>query len=89
MIVFGIHCNFCIVLPIQLKTCRSNGILFYTRQNVRARKIGRVSKACDTNINGTIAPQYAHSFSLCSPFHVCVAGNEPKDVDLICSYLIT
>ena len=30
MIVFGIHCNSFIVLPIPLKTCRSNGILFFT-----------------------------------------------------------
>ena len=27
MIVYGIHCNFFIVLPIRLKTCRSNGFL--------------------------------------------------------------
>ena len=44
MIAFRIHCNFFIVSPIQLKTCRSNGFLFLTRQNVRARKIGRVSE---------------------------------------------
>ena len=25
MIVFGIHCNFLIVLPTRLKTCGSNG----------------------------------------------------------------
>ena len=42
MIVFGIHCNFFIVSPIQLKICRSN--IFFTRQEVRARKIGRVSE---------------------------------------------
>ena len=42
MIVFGIHCNFFIVSPIQLKICRSN--IFFTRQEVVARKIGRVSE---------------------------------------------
>ena len=40
MIVFGIHCNFSIPLPVGLKA-RSNGFLFFTRQNVRARKIER------------------------------------------------
>ena len=39
MIVFGIHCNFFIVLPIRLKPCRSNGFLCFTMQNVRARKL--------------------------------------------------
>ena len=48
MIVFGIHCNFFIVLPTRLKTCRSNGFLFFTRQNVRARKVGRVSEVLRT-----------------------------------------
>ena len=37
MIVFGIHCNFLIVLPIQLKTCRSNSFFLFTRQNVRLK----------------------------------------------------
>ena len=32
------------VLPVQLKTCRSNVFLFFTKQNVRPRKIGRVSE---------------------------------------------
>ena len=41
MIAFGIHCNFFIVLPIRLKTCRSNDFLFFTRQNVRARPKNR------------------------------------------------
>ena len=44
MVVFGIHSNFLLVLPIRLKPCRSNGFLFFTRQNVRARKIGCVSE---------------------------------------------
>ena len=44
MIVFGIHCNFFIVLCIQLKTCRSNVFFFSTRQHVRAWKIWRVSE---------------------------------------------
>ena len=37
MIVFGIHCNFLIVLPIQLKTCRSNVfslLLLFTRRDL-------------------------------------------------------
>ena len=44
MIVFGIHCNFLIVLPTQLKTCRSNGSFFFARQNVGAQKIGHLSE---------------------------------------------
>ena len=44
MIVFGIHCNFFIVLPIPLKTCKYNGFLFSKKQNVHAQKIGRVSE---------------------------------------------
>ena len=41
-IAFEIPCKFFIVLPIQLKIYRSNDFFFFTRQNVRARKIGRV-----------------------------------------------
>ena len=44
MIAFGIHCRFFIVSPIQLKTCGSNVFLFFKRENVRARKIDRVSE---------------------------------------------
>ena len=46
MIVLGIHCNTFIVTlsSIRLKTCRFNGILFFTRQNVRAPKIGCASE---------------------------------------------
>ena len=44
MIVFGTDCNFFTVLPIQLKTCRFNVFFFFMFQNVRARKIGRVSE---------------------------------------------
>ena len=36
--VFGIHYNFFIILPIQIY--RSNDFFLSTRQNVRARKIG-------------------------------------------------
>ena len=43
MIVFGIQCNFFIVLPIRLETCRYNAFSSLKRQNVRARKIGHVS----------------------------------------------
>ena len=39
MIVFGIHCNFFIVLPIQPKTCSSNVFFFFTRENVLAGKL--------------------------------------------------
>ena len=44
MIVFGIQCNFFIVFPIQLKTCRSNGFLVFTNHNVHTWKIGRTSE---------------------------------------------
>ena len=37
MKVFRTNCNFFIVLPIRLKTCRSNGFFFFTKQNLRAR----------------------------------------------------
>ena len=43
MIVFEIHYNFLIVLPIPLKTYRSSIVLFFTEQKACARKIGRVS----------------------------------------------
>ena len=45
MIIFGIHCNFFIVLTIRLKTCIYNGFPSFTKQNVHARKIGRVLEA--------------------------------------------
>ena len=45
MIVFEFHCKFFIGLPIRLKTFMSNGFLLFARQNVRARKIGRISEA--------------------------------------------
>ena len=44
MIVFGTHFDFFIVFPVCLKTCRCNGFFVFTRQNVSARKIGRVSE---------------------------------------------
>ena len=37
MIVFGIHCNFLIVLPIRLKTYRSN-VLFFLQGKICAPK---------------------------------------------------
>ena len=43
MIVFGIQCTFFIVLPIRLKKCRYN-TFFFTRQEVHAPTIGRVSE---------------------------------------------
>ena len=39
LIVFRIHYMIFKVFPVRLKTCRSNGFLFFTRQNVGARKI--------------------------------------------------
>ena len=39
MIVFGIHCNFVIVLSVWLEICRSNEFFFFTKQNMRAQKI--------------------------------------------------
>ena len=44
MIVFGIQYNFFIVLPIPMKTCRSNVFFFFAKPNVHARKIKRVSE---------------------------------------------
>ena len=44
MIVFGNYYNFFIVLPIRLKTCRTDIFFSFLRQNVLARKIGRVSE---------------------------------------------
>ena len=41
-IVFSIHCNFFILSSIWLEICRSNE-LFFTRQNLRTRKIGCAS----------------------------------------------
>ena len=40
MIVFGIHFNFMIVLPIRLKTCRS--IFFFFLQGKMCRFFGRI-----------------------------------------------
>ena len=48
MIVFGIHRNIFIVLPIRLKTSRSNDFLFFSGQKVLARKIMRVSEVLRT-----------------------------------------
>ena len=69
MIVFGIHCNFFIVLPIRLETCRSNIFLFFTRllpfkqtKNIRSTRLfGGVSeelraRAHPTGIGRTICP---------------------------------
>ena len=43
-IVFGIHCNLIIVFSIRLEICRWNEFFFFTKQNMRARKIRRVSE---------------------------------------------
>ena len=56
MIVFGIHCNIFIVLPIRLKTCRSNAFFFFIRRNVRARKIGRVSEILRAQVRNFSRP---------------------------------
>ena len=53
-IMFRTHCNFFIVLPVRLKICRSNDA-FFTRQNVRAQKIGCVP--------GLLYVDQAHNFS--------------------------
>ena len=59
MIVFGIHCNFFIVLPIRLKICRSNGF-FYKTECVHQKKwaclIGFVFRACPIGIWHAIGP---------------------------------
>ena len=54
MIVFGIHCNFFIVLSIPLKTCRCDGFFFFTMQNIRPQTIGHVSDVLHTStcLNG-------------------------------------
>ena len=48
MIVFGIHCNIFILLPIWLKTCRSNHFPFlFTMQNVcTQKKLGASQRFC-------------------------------------------
>ena len=62
MVVFGIHSNFLLVLPIRLKPCRSNGALFFTRQNVRARKIGGVSEVLRARESST---GIGHGHAIC------------------------
>ena len=62
MVVFGIHSNFLLVLPIRLKPCRSNGFLFFTRQNMRARKIGRVSEVLRARERSTVI---GHGHAIC------------------------
>ena len=45
MIVFGIQCNFFIVLPNQLKICRLMDFFFFFEGKIwRARKTGRISE---------------------------------------------
>ena len=44
-------CNFFIVLPIRLKTCRFNGFFFFTCQDVRARKIVPSSEVLLAHVN--------------------------------------
>ena len=66
MMVFGIHCNFFIVLPNRLKTCRSNDFLFFTKQNVRAQKVGRVSEVLHTRAR-PIGIEYAIYLDLSTP----------------------
>ena len=45
MIVFEIHCNFFIALPIQLKTCRSNGF-FLLGKICAPKKSGKPEVLC-------------------------------------------
>ena len=66
MIVLEIHLNYFIVLPIRLKTCRFN---VFTKQNVRAREIGRVlevlcARACSIGIGRAICPGLMVQFLL-------------------------
>ena len=44
MMVFRINCNFFIVLPIRLKTCRLNRFFFFTTWSMRAfyRKVSQM-----------------------------------------------
>ena len=58
MVVFEIHYNFLIVLPIPLKTYRSGIVLSFTKQKACARKIGRVSEvfASPISIGRAICP---------------------------------
>ena len=59
MIIFGIHCNFFIVLPIRLKICRSNGFFYKTEcvhQKTWTCLIGFVSRARPIGIWHAIGP---------------------------------
>ena len=52
MIVFGIHHNFFIVLPIRQKICRCNGFLFQgemfaPKNRVRPRNFARLHYVCN------------------------------------------
>ena len=94
MIVFGIDCNFLIVLPIALKTCRSMVFFFFTRQKERARNIGRLSevllaRARPIGIGRTICPgllvlekRQTYTFSLLR------LGEKKPDHDLFSLLLI-
>ena len=54
MIVFGIHCNFFNVLPIWLKTYRSNGFFLFNKANcARPKNRARLrGSACPSAPNG-------------------------------------
>ena len=47
MIVFEIHCNFFIALPIGLKICRSKVCFFFTRQMCVPKKSGASQRFCE------------------------------------------
>ena len=78
MVVCGIHCNLSLFLLIRPKTCRSNGFLRFTGQNVRARKIGRVSEVLRARVNlswsdlrSLIVTVYKNS-SAVNRYHCCI-----------------
>ena len=79
MIVFGIHCNFFIVLPIRLKTCRSSFfVLFYKakcsrpKNRVRLRGFARPSspdrhRACNLSRPGHVISKFIFNAKIQGP----------------------
>ena len=61
MIVFGIHCNFLIVLPIRLKTCRSNVFSLYKAKCARLKNRARLYQHQASNLS---RPVYARNHFL-------------------------
>ena len=67
MIVFGIPCNFFIVLPIRLNSCRSNVFSFLASQNVRAQKIERISQVLFARV-----PPIGIGRAICPGLYICI-----------------